>query len=98
MSGGSFDYLYSQDISKLLYQRWDLHDMIGALKSLGYEDAAKASEAFETAMDEALSNLEKLRSPLVEVWRAVEWCVSGDTNEDDVAKAIKEWRQTWSIS
>ena len=93
MSGGSYNYLFMRDISRLLDDPSDLDMMAKRLAGLGYAKDA----AIETARA-----LEWLRwvdvhwtvvtERLGEVWRAVEWWDSGDSGEEAVEHALAEYR------
>lgn len=87
MSGGSFDYLYSQYSLTELLDRTDSIDTMGqTLRNAGYDAAAAATEsiladikAFEESI---LARVENLRG----VWKAVEWTHSGDWGPESIAE------------
>lgn len=76
MSGGSWDYLFSDDNAS--------RDMIRAMARQLEETAPGSPAARDTRL---LANLlfdERLR----ETWRAIEWEDSGDGHEEQIADAI----------
>lgn len=82
MSGGSYDYLYLADFDA---RNKDLVLMGWALRSRGYDEAAKATEALV-----GMGPSEQLRA----LWKAVEWRVSGDWGEEQVAAALVAWQES----
>ena len=80
MSGGSFNYLCMQEE----YKRGDLEDMIQELRRRGMYDAADATrELLPKEADDML----------IQLWRAVEWHVSCDSSEAEVARAFVAWEE-----
>jgi hypothetical protein len=59
----------------------DIRDMAKRLRELGYSDAADST-----------LEVVRLAASLAPVWKAVEWCDSGDWNEEDVADEVSKWR------
>jgi hypothetical protein len=94
MSGGSFNYLcHTWDLNKLMDKRGDLEEMASELAGLGYaQDAARETEELLVMLRQwevrAAVRIERLR----EVWKAVEWWRSCDYSEDQVRKALTEYR------
>lgn len=88
MSGGSYGYLYlAVDIDGLGGRREDLARMEARLRELGHAAAAERTSEVRAALDCA----EDLAKGLRTVWRAVEWCDSGDSGPDDVAEVVAKW-------
>lgn len=86
MSGGSFNYLYRQDlVPKLIL----LRVMVDVLREYGYEDAANRTLEVVKHMEA----IELLQGELKDVWQAVEWVVSGDSLPEDLAEAVKDWKE-----
>lgn len=85
MSGGSFDYLYSQD---LVTRRETVAEMAKCLREEGHEDAAIATEKVLSLFDD----VEAAQAHLYDVWHAAEWMRSGDTGEDDLRASVERWR------
>lgn len=79
VSGGSYDHLHSR--LENLGVAGDISRMADRLRNSGYADAADATM-------QVLS----LPPSLAEVWRAVEWADSGDSDEEDVREAVVAWR------
>lgn len=75
MSGGSFNYLYSQDP----YEADDLNDMADDLRSRGMHSAERATRSLIPR---------KASKELAELWKAVEWHRSCDSSEAEVARAF----------
>lgn len=93
MSGGSYEYLFligTDEIGRHIDQVERMADRLGGL---GYaQDAARETESvmlllrqFEVRMSVRLERLSSL-------WRAVELWDSGDSGEDDVKRALLEFR------
>lgn len=84
MSGGSFNYLYCQEP----YSYEDLESMAQELRRRGMYDAADATrELMPKRADELLSQL----------WMAVEWHVSNDWSEAEVARAFVTWEKAQRV-
>ena len=84
MSGGSFNYLYRQDLSPV---RGEVESMLVALREYPGSDAAvRQTECVLAHMDAIVA----LQSSLADVWKAVEWSHSGDSHE--VYKALAGFR------
>lgn len=95
MSGGSYDYLYSctDDLAELIGHRQQLREMSERLSGLPYaRDAAIETERILAMIERAVIQVEVRCSGLTRVWKAVEWWDSCDGNEDDVKKALDEYR------
>lgn len=80
MSGGSFNYLYTQDP----YRYEDLKDMASDLRSRGMYDAAE--ETLALMPQKASKELENL-------WHAVEWHRSCDWSEAQVAREFIKYEK-----
>jgi hypothetical protein len=78
MSGGSFNYLYTQDP----YSVEDLEQMADELRSRGMYEAAKETRALIP---------HRASQELEELWHAVEWHRSCDWSEAQVAKAFVKY-------
>lgn len=92
MSGGSYNYLCCQD-SDQIFSRWnDLRDMAARLDTVCPEAAAETrlfSEGKGTLLEAVETHLERLK-PL---WKAVEWRDSSDWGDDQLADAVREYRE-----
>lgn len=93
MSGGSYNYLCYKDSGNINEGRQDAHEMRDRLTELGYLDAAKETESVILMLDAFEVRLQARIDRLNEVWRAVEWCDSGDSGEDGVKKAVEKYRE-----
>ncbi len=78
MSGGSFNYLYSQDP----YIEEDLRQMADDLRSRGMYEAAEATMELVPP---------RASKELTDLWHAVEWHRSCDWSEREVARAFVAW-------
>lgn len=78
MSGGSFNYLYTQHP----YNEEDLKNMASELRSRGMYDAANATLALIPPV---------ASKPLEDLWHAVEWHVSCDWSEAQVARVFAKY-------
>lgn len=84
MSGGSFEYLCLWDVETHAC----LEDMAFAL-SEGSPERTE-TEAIATAIRELNDRIRKVS----DVWKAVEWERSGDWGEDQMMRAIADYRAT----
>lgn len=85
MSGGSFDYLYTAEITSRLY---DIEGMATALDELGEFEAARRTRVCLDYLKAATVVQEELSA----VWRAVEWFHSADISQESALKIIAEWK------
>ncbi len=94
MSGGSWNYLYSKEIDDLMQHSniGTLEEMADYLNQNGYEDVAKDTRRLAEYIKSAKIRIETLFEMLSPVFKAVEWCDSGDWGKDRVDKAIEEYR------
>lgn len=93
MSGGSYNYLCYKDSFDIHERRNELNDMRDRLTELGYLDAAKETESVILILDAFEVRLRSRIERLSGVWRAVEWCDSGDTNEKAILVEINKYRE-----
>lgn len=80
MSGGSFNYLFTQE----QYSVSDLEAMAQELRRRGMYEAADATRELMSKQADAM---------LSQLWHAVEWQVSGDSSEAEVARAFVAWEE-----
>lgn len=94
MSGGSWNYLYSQEVDELV--RYEsirlLEEMADYLNSSGYEDVAKDVRRLVEYIKSARIRIETLHEMLSPVFKAVEWYDSSDCGKDSVSRAIEDYR------
>lgn len=93
MSGGSYEYLQSMELDDFIRTEEQLLRMRDRLSGLGYaEDAALETERLIQMLRQAKVRLSVKIERLGPVWKAVEWWDSGDSGEDQVKSALKEYR------
>lgn len=80
MSGGSFNYLCHQEQPSIS----DLEAMAQELRKRGMYEAADATRALIPRETDPM---------LVQLWHAVEWHVSCDWSEAEVARAFVAWEE-----
>lgn len=90
MSGGSFHYLFAVAPSDLFLRREEIDQMIEALTSMGAADAAKETTDIQLILEHFEVTVGARMARLAKVWKAVEWKVSGDS--DEVEAALTEYR------
>ena len=93
MSGGSYNYLFTQGADQIsdqtLFDGSSFGEMLARLKDT-YPDAEATSD-MEALRDKArafLAEVEVDIEKLKDVWKAVEWCDSCDWDEREVVAAI----------
>lgn len=86
MSGGSFNYLYRQDLVPRLIL---LRVMADVLREQGYEDAANRT----MEVVEHMNAIELIHRELRDIWQAAEWMVSGDSLLENLAEAVQAWKE-----
>lgn len=91
MSGGSYNYLCFADADDVLGKHRDLCDMANRLDGLCPEAAAETRAIFD-GPGSLYAELEARLKRLTDLWKAVEWCDSGDWSQDHLGKAIEEFR------
>jgi len=85
MSGGSFNYLYSQELSDA---ESNIEGMRDYLHELGHHDAALRTADVLASLRAATDIQQELR----DVWQAAEWCRSCDYGPDQVKESVESWR------
>jgi hypothetical protein len=97
MSGGSYEYLYSKEANELVsnFETWFpfLREMTDRLKELGHpEMSEKTFKIIQNILEiKAITDsLNDRLQEMAEIWRAVEWLDSGDS--DEVDKAVKNFK------
>lgn len=94
MSGGSYNYLYSH-VGGLEVQRGDIEAMRDSLHELekqGVPGAAKAARQTRMILHH-FDLAEQKAQALSNVWHAVEWRDSGDSGNDQVIEALREYKE-----
>ena len=94
MSGGSYNYICFADVVDLFHNQRNIESMYDRLHSLGYaDDAANETIDMLVMIRDAYSTIENYRKRLEPVWKAVEWWDSNDSGEEEVKKALDEYRK-----
>lgn len=93
MSGGSFGYLCYTQMPDVLNRTTDMEEMEQVLIKMGYTDIAKDVRRLIEYCKSAEIRISVLFEQLKEVFRAIEWKVSGDINEDDLIKKLEKYRK-----
>lgn len=91
MSGGSYDYLCFADAEDVLGRHRNLRAMADRLDKLCPEAAAETRAIFD-GPGSLYAELEARLTRLTDLWQAVEWRDSGDRGQDQLDKAIEEFR------
>lgn len=93
MSGGSYDYLCFKDGTEIRENMDSLQSMADRLAGLPWaQDAAQETIDLILMLRQQRVWAETFISRLSGVWRAVEWCDSGDTGEDHIQAELKTYR------
>lgn len=92
MSGGSFDYLYTQPAEELLNSTQTLTAMARQLEDIGASDVAMATEQIVAYVEHARRQIEARADLIRPVWKAVEWECSGDTSRENTEKVLAAYR------
>ena len=93
MSGGSYNYLCHASADELMNKVSDLNDMVDRLSGLGYaEDAARETLELLLTVRQFETRLTVMTDRLSNVWRAVEWLDSCDSDESSVKNALDDYR------
>ena len=92
MSGGSFNYLCYANCEKILTMRQELKAMEERLLELGFEDVVSEVFAIQKQIDSFEFKINKKLKDISDIFRAVEWMDSGDSNFESVKKAVEIWR------
>ena len=101
MSGGSYNYLCCKDSSELMEAQDEIENMAARLSELGYADHAAKETQDVLQIIQDLSQIIRryeiqvavVKGRLDPVWKAVEWWDSGDSGEDELKAALKEYRK-----
>ena len=94
MSGGSYDYIYSKDLSELLSMQNAIESMRDRLAGLCYaEDAAKETQELLLSLRQWDVQFKVYMERLSPVWKAIEWWDSMDSDEKDFKKALAAYRK-----
>ena len=94
MSGGSLGYLFCKDVERL-FNPDTINYILDAEKYLlenGAVDVAKDVRRLIEYIYSARNRVEVLHENLSDVFKAVEWHLSGDYGKESVAKAIEKYR------
>ena len=92
MSGGSFNYLCYANMPELIGRTADMEDMEQYLIQKGYTDIARDVRRLIEYCLSAENRIEVLFEQLQEVFRAVEWNVSGDIGDESLIEKLEKYR------
>lgn len=92
MSGGSLNYLYCKDPDDLHNHIFDLTRAELYLLREGYDDVAKDVHRLIEYVITSRNRITVLQENLKEVFKSIEWNLSGDSGKDRVEKAIEAYR------
>jgi uncharacterized protein YPO0396 len=93
MSGGSYEYICFADAEDLMSKTREIQEMSDRLAGLGYApDAAKETQELLLTVRQYSNRINAMRERLQSVWRAVEWWDSCDSGEDELKKALDDYR------
>ena len=93
MSGGSYNYLCYKEAYDIHERKEELEQMRDRLIELNYTDVAVETESVLLMMRAFEVRLQTRIDRLKDVWRAVEWYDSGDSNEDYVKDEVEKYRE-----
>lgn len=91
MSGGSYNYLYSQDLSNISSD--DLEAMAGKLLKEGAEQAAKDTLAVIELRNRLCDEFDNAVNDLRDLWRVAEWQHDFDVGYEDLVEAIADYNK-----
>jgi phosphoenolpyruvate carboxylase len=94
MSGGSYNYLFTKEPAELIqyYNIEYIEEMADRLMQSGYKDVAKDMQRLAEYCKSANLRIGVLSEELSDVMQAIEWCVSGDSEEDSIKDAVENYR------
>lgn len=97
MSGGSYNYLYTKDAEDLLQYSYleELKYMKEALEGYNANDAAVYTQEIINMLNnvnELLEQIDKKKSKIDQLWRAVEWKESSDAGQDYIDRELIKFR------
>lgn len=95
MSGGSFDYLYSQEPEQLITGGFgdELERMAEWLSDHNAEDAAIETLGILYSINHIRTRLQVRLSRMTSIWRTVEWIESADMSVEQFPAALAEYRK-----
>lgn len=95
MSGGSLNYLYCKDPEEL-FDESSIDYLEKAEQYLLKNDAVDIAKDVRRLIEYVLSaknRIEVMQKNLREVFKAIEWCQSGDSGKDRVDRTIAAYRE-----
>lgn len=93
MSGGSFEYMCFKGADELVQFEEQLERMTNYLAGRGdAEDAARETQEVLLLIRQYKVRIEARAKRLHEIWRTVEWHISGDYSEGQVKEALARYR------
>jgi hypothetical protein len=97
MSGGGLNHLQDKTDTELLESvvQDNLEHAKQELEQRGYNDAAAATEAIRAELFSMQARLAELvPQELRDVWQAIDYTITGNCSENDVADKMKIFRQS----
>jgi len=92
MSGGSFKYLYSRDVSELLGSQGELEHMAEWLSAHDAQDAAAEVEDIIASIRQFQRRADTRLRRMSDLFKAVEWYESNDWGKERVDKELARYR------
>ena len=93
MSGGSLNYLFVREPSDLFERIEDLEEVEHELLSRGYADIARDVRRLIEYIQTAENRIEVLFCQLRDVFKAVEWNLSGDSGDAALERVLEQYRK-----
>lgn len=92
MSGGSFDYISTADLRRVVDDRENIARMAYELEALGFSDLAASTRRFPLYAGAIIDVLERELAQLQSAWYGVEWWVSCDWSKEQAIEACERAR------
>lgn len=93
MSGGCLNYLCYKEPEELYHCISDLEEAEDFLLKEGYLDVAKDVRRLIEYINSSKNRIEVLQENLKDVFKAVDWCMSGDYGKERVKDAVERYRK-----
>jgi hypothetical protein len=94
MSGGSYGYLCYKEVPDLFgaSSMESMEEMEAYLLAGGYKDIARDTRRLIEYIKSAENRISVLHEQLAGVFKAIEWCASGDWGKDSLQKELEKYR------
>lgn len=93
MSGGSLNYLHCREPAELFENIENLEEVERELLSRGYADIARDVRRLIEYIQTAENRIEVLSRQLRDVFKAVEWNLSGDYGDKTMEAVLEKYRK-----